>query len=314
MSEVYVTLFDSLFIPQGLALYHSLLRYGGDFRLWVLCIDEPCFAFLNSLNLSNLYLLNLAELETTELLVVKEKRTRSEYCWTLTPWSIQWALAADPTADRVTYIDADTYFLQSPASIFEEFDRSGKVFLITEHAYSPHHDMTLVSGRFCVQFVPVVRGDGQQILDYWRDKCMEWCFARFENGKFGDQKYIEEISIYFKPLVLSLKRDGRFLAPWNADIFNLSDAILFHFHGFRILSHRSFALVQGYSLSFPVRQYIYIPYVQTLLECQRLYSSFGFKLRRQLPLTFRILIRIFCSRIVSSIDYLRRLSIDVIFF
>ena len=314
MSEVYVTLFDSFFLPQGLALYHSLLRHGGSFRLWVLCVDQECFNFLNSLKLRNLFLLNLSDLETNDLLRIKKDRKRSEYCWTLTPWSIQWALEADLSASRVTYVDADTYFLQSPNPIFHEFERSEKAFLITEHSYSPKYDMTHVSGRFCVQFVPVVRGAGQPLLDYWRDKCMEWCYDRFEDGKFGDQKYIEDISLLFESKVLSLASDGRFLAPWNVDRFPLNQAILYHFHGLRILTTRSVVLAGGYSLPIPVRQYIYSAYVEDLVRIQRLYSPFGFKMKRQLPLSFSIVVRILISFFFSFFDYLRRASIDVIFF
>ena len=38
--EHYVTLFDSLFLPQGLALHASLQQHAGEHRLWVLCVDE----------------------------------------------------------------------------------------------------------------------------------------------------------------------------------------------------------------------------------------------------------------------------------
>ena len=68
MSEVYVTLFDSVFLPQGLALYRSLLNHSVNFRLWVLCLDQPCYDFLFTLQLQNIFLLSLSELENDELL------------------------------------------------------------------------------------------------------------------------------------------------------------------------------------------------------------------------------------------------------
>ena len=117
MPEVYVTLFDSVFLPQGLALYYSLLSLRGKFKLWVLCVDQKSFDFLSGLSLDNLFLLNLSELENDNLLEVKSIRSRAEYCWTLTPWSIQWVFEADPSARRVTYLDADLFLLDSPSEI-----------------------------------------------------------------------------------------------------------------------------------------------------------------------------------------------------
>lgn len=300
--EVYVTLFDSLFLPQGLALYHSLLEHGGSFRLWVLCIDRECFRILSALQLDHIYLLSLEELENSQLLVVKTDRTRAEYCWTLTPWSIQWALEADATATRVTYLDADTFFLKPPDSIYRELEGSGKSFLITEHGYSPWHDQTATSGRFCVQFVPVIRGRGEIILAWWRDRCLEWCFDRCEDGKFGDQKYIEAISANFETDVHVIRSDSRFLAPWNADIFRYSDAVLYHFQGFRVLSRSSFLLCEAYSLPQPLLQYVYEPYAALMRSLELHYSPKGFSLKSQVKLGLKKRVKYLFAKAIRPFD------------
>lgn len=285
MAEVYVTLFDSLFIPQGLALYHSLVAHAEPFRLWVLCIDDHCYDFLSSLNLSSLHLLSLRRLENEILLAVKPRRSRSEYCWTLTPWAIQWALEADISASRITYLDSDTYFLQSPASIFNDLDRSGRSFLVTSHSYSPSYDQTATSGKYCVQFVPVQRGRGEFILHWWRDRCIEWCFARFEDGKFGDQKYIEQLTEIFHDDVLVLDDDRRFLGPWNSNIYRFSDAVLYHFQGFRIINYSFFIIHQGYLIPLPLLRYVYRPYFSLIRSFCSAYKSYGFVLMPQRSLS-----------------------------
>lgn len=273
MTEHYVTLFDSVFLPQGLALHHSLLEHGGDCVLWVLCLDHACLQALQRLDLPQMRLLDLAELETPELLAVKPGRTRAEYCWTLTPWSIQWVLEAEPTAQRVTYLDADVFFLKSPAPIFAEFEASACGVLITEHGYAPEYDQTPTSGRYCVQFLPVVRGRGEPILHWWRDRCIHWCFARSENGLFGDQKYVEQFASISPGLVYPIGPDCRFQAPWNCSIFKFSDAILFHFHGLRILSRQLVrASGGGYLLPSPTLFYVYIKYCELLMRLTRQFS------------------------------------------
>ena len=283
MTEHYVTLFDSVFLPQGLALHHSLLEHGGDCVLWVLCLDDACFQTLKRLDLPQMRLLDLADLETPELLAVKPGRTRAEYCWTLTPWSIQWVLEDDPTAKRVTYLDADVFFLKSPAPIFAEFEASGCGVLITEHGYAPEYDQTPTSGRYCVQFLPVVRGLGEPILHWWRDRCIEWCFARFENGLFGDQKYVEQFAAIFPSLVYSTGPDSRFQAPWNASLYGFSQAIIYHFHHLRLCENGTYLfcldgdrehLRRAYVIPGPTLEYIYFPYCETLDNIA--YSMLGF--------------------------------------
>jgi hypothetical protein len=82
--EHYVTLFDALYLPQGLTLHASLQRHAGTYTLWILCVDEQTHSILTWLRLPNVRLLRAADVETEELLAVKPARTRGEYCWTLT--------------------------------------------------------------------------------------------------------------------------------------------------------------------------------------------------------------------------------------
>jgi hypothetical protein len=161
--EHYVTLFDSLFLPQGLALHASMERHAGSYTLWVLCMDEAAYDVLTSLHLPNLKLLALSHLETPELLAVKSGRTRGEYCWTLTPFAPRFVFEAASEVERVTYLDADLWFRKNPALIFREFTASGKGVQITDHAYAPEYDSTATSGQFCVQFMTFHRQRGEAV-------------------------------------------------------------------------------------------------------------------------------------------------------
>ena len=85
--EHFVTLFDSLFLPQGLALHASMQRKLPNYRLWVLCVDDLAHDLLTKLALPNVSLIRLSSVETPELLAVKPGRGKGEYCWTLTPFA-----------------------------------------------------------------------------------------------------------------------------------------------------------------------------------------------------------------------------------
>lgn len=281
--EHYVTLFDAFFLPQGLALYRSLERLNEPFTLWVLCMDEKASKSLTQLNLPGLRLLSLSELETPELLRVKEGRTRAEYCWTLTPFTPAFVFQADESVKRVTYVDADLWICESPRVIFEELEGSGKSVLITEHAYHPPYDMSSTSGKYCVQFMTFVRDKGETVRKWWEERCIEWCFDRFEPGRFGDQKYLDDWTERFPKDVHVLKERAWSRAPWNAIRYLGQQVIFFHFHGLRITPIG--VLPGSYPIPQSVRRTLYEPYKQDLMWALSRMSEIGVSRPMQAPKT-----------------------------
>jgi hypothetical protein len=264
--EHYVTLFDSFFLPQGLSLHRSMTRHLGEFALWVLCVDDAAFEALVKLALPNVRLLQLSRLETAELKSVKLARTKGEYCWTLTPFTPRFVFEADPSVARVTYLDADLSFQQHPRAIFSEFEASGKQVLITDHAYAPENDKSRLSGQYCVQFMTFTR-KGEAVRQWWEERCLEWCYDRHEDGKFGDQKYLDTWPVMFAPLVHVLANQSLLLAPWNATRFPCSSAVIWHFHGARAIvrNGRLRGVWAGnYPLPRPTIEAVYRPYFRDM--------------------------------------------------
>ena len=253
--EHFVTLFDSNFLPMGMTLYDSLITYAQPFHLWILCMDEMVEKQLKQISLSYVTLISLKEIETQDLLAVKSGRTLSEYCWTLTPFTPQAVFDREATIERVTYLDADVFFFDDPRILLNELSKSGKHVLITEHAYAPEYNYWLpLSGRFCVQFTTFRRTlQAAKIMKWWQDKCLEWCFARFEDGKFGDQKYLDLWPDLFSKEVHILKQVNRTLAPWNVRYFTNrinenQNPVFFHFHNLRIIAPNKVRLYGGYHI------------------------------------------------------------------
>lgn len=265
--EHYVTLFDSLFLPQGLALHISMERHAGPYTLWILCVDDEAHNVLIKLNLPNVRLLQLSKLETPDLLAVKPIRSKGEYCWTLTPFAPRFVFESDSEVARVTYLDADMWFRNTLHPIFKEFELSGKHVLITDHAYAPEHDQSVTSGHYCVQFMTFTRTGGETVRKWWEERCIEWCYARFEDGKFGDQKYLDDWLVRFEGLVYVLENKELLLAPWNASRFPFSTSILWHFHGVRVVVQANQLrgiCCGGYALPDVTRRYVYKIYLVDL--------------------------------------------------
>lgn len=252
--EHFVTLFDASFLPIGLALYRSLEAHARPFRLWVLAVDEDAKRHLTQLALPDLTVIPLRAIETPALLAVKPGRTRAEYCWTVTPFACEAVFDRDPSAMRATYVDADMFFLDDPRILLQELDESGKQVLITEHAYAPNYDRSHDSGRFCVQFLTFDRSDpAREVMRWWQERCLEWCFARYENGKFGDQVYLDSWPTLFGDRVQIVRQVEKTLAPWNVYYFSQQmreglNPVMYHFHGLRLLPGRRARLFKFYDV------------------------------------------------------------------
>ena len=100
-------------------------------------------------------------------------------------------------------------FYRSPQLLFDEIGDSSVA--ITDH-YAPYH---IPQGRYCVQFMFFKNDEwGMKTLKWWRDSCIEWCYAHFDGEKYGDQKYLEQFPIKFKNVHV-IKTRGAGVAAWN---------------------------------------------------------------------------------------------------
>jgi hypothetical protein len=278
--EHFVTLFDSLFLPQGLALHASMQRHIKRYTLWILCVDDEVHQVLQMLALPNVRLLQLSQLVTADLLRVKPGRTKGEYCWTLTPFAPRFVFEADTKINRVTYIDADLWFRKDPAIIFKELEVSGKSVLITDHGYAPEYDQSATSGQFCVQFMVFERIGGESVRSWWQDRCIEWCYARAEDGKFGDQKYLDCWPDLFNDQVHVLLNKELALAPWNAKRFPYGNSVFYHFHGLRIINDKKLTF-GAYALPVNLLKHVYSPYMIDLKMAIDLMRENGINLKQQ---------------------------------
>jgi len=275
----FCTLFDTGYLSRGLALYRSLLATREDFCLYVFCFDDTVYAVLRRLALDRLVPISLAEFESPDLLRVKPARTKGEYCWTCTSHAIGYALDTFSLSE-VTYLDADLFFYAPPSLLLEEFDRADASVLITPHRYTRRYDISWRSGIYCVQFV-TFRSDpkGLRVLEWWRERCLEWCYARVEDGKFGDQRYLDDWPTRFEGVHV-LRHLGGGVAPWNVQQYDLFrrngglrgkerrsdqefELIFFHFHNVRLLSNGWLDL-GDYHLVPSVKQLLFLPYLQAL--------------------------------------------------
>jgi hypothetical protein len=222
------------------------------------------------LNLPNVVAVSLAEFETPDLLEVKPGRSKGEYCWTCTSHIILYALDRFDLPE-ITYIDADLYFFSDPQPLLAELTEAGGSVLITEHRYTPRYDRSSDCGKYCVQFITFIRDEqGMKVLQWWRERCLEWCFNRFEDGKFGDQKYLDDWTDRFAGVHV-LQHTGGGVAPWNVQQHQVTSGpavsgqpvVFYHFHNLSWYEDDSF-MTGPYVMERAVINHLYLPYIAAL--------------------------------------------------
>lgn len=275
MTYNFCTFFDRNFLFRGLALHRSLVRHGGDFKLWILCIDTITYQTLKKLRLEHVELIAFEDFEDEKLRKAKSDRTPIEYIWSCGSSLPRYVLNTNPNLENITFVDADTYFYASPEPIFQAL--SGHSIIISPHRYSP--DLAYLektSGIFNVG-VLVFRNDAnaRECLEWWRDRVIEWCHAYYDNGRYGDQLYLNDWPTRFKGVQV-LTHKGINAAPWNIAQYAVTkknDQILidgeplicYHFHALTIYTDQSFKPHKRfYDISRVKQNIIYTPYLNEL--------------------------------------------------
>lgn len=277
----YCSYFDRNYLTRGLVLLESLERHETqDFRLIVVCLDEITRLLLSKLTNSHLVLIARHDLERWDFALIAPRHDRSfvEYYWTLSPTIILRLLDYIPAGEALFYLDSDLCFFSDPAPMLCELD--GHSVLVHEHRYAPGFGhMEVQSGRFNVGLLGFRNDErGREVLGWWRERCNEWCFDRTEDGKFGDQMYLNDWPTRFDGVRI-LQHPGGGVAPWNQNALHFScrqDAhgklqlnvegqplVFFHFHALVPINRFAYLLVKHGAYSFPeiVVRMAYLPYV-----------------------------------------------------
>lgn len=247
----FCTYFDSFYLCQGITLYRSLKQQHIDFKLYIACLDEKAFNTIKLLghHCPEIVAVNLAEIEAfdPEFHAAKQNRNRIEYYFTLSPVLPLFLFNRFPEIDILTYLDADLFFYSSPQPIYQELGKNS--LLIIEHRFPERIKYREKFGRFNVQ-CQLYRNDqyGLECLNWWRERCIEWCYDKWEDNRFADQKYLDQWPGKFKQLVI-LQNPAAGLAPWNWYNYKLElmpdntmtvdgiPLIFYHFQGFKRINN-----------------------------------------------------------------------------
>lgn len=283
----FSTYFDHNYLSRGLVLYESLKEYcSSDFILYILATDDIAFEWLKNTKLEKVIVNSLEDLKSEYPVLnrLQKERSRSEFSWTLSSFSIQFFIKKY-NLEAITYLDADLCFYDDPKFLFDELKTESVI--ITPHNYTPYYDQSATSGRYCVQFMYFKNNDdGNKVLEWWRAACEECCCGTPTDGKFGDQKYLDDWLSRFPGIVHEETHMGCGIAPWNIQQFDIikendkfiiinkitklkEKMIFYHFHGVKEgVNNNKFIwnLNCSYEMQKDFIELLYKPYTKRLEE------------------------------------------------
>lgn len=242
-SVAIFTVCNIAYLPRTLVLARSLRRHEGR-RLKIIVFDRKAPVDVVASEADVIWLEDLGVPKLHELAFMYDI---IEFSTSLKPFI---ALQLLKTHDSVVFLDPDTCLFDSLGPVLEDVRRHPIV--LTPHYTTPQPnqpseaDLGMMRfGSFNLGFFAVSRSsEGLRFLEWWSQRCIDYCFMESQFGLSTDQKWVAIAPCFFKDLHVSFNL-GYNAAPWNTferDISKTADGryvvngeyplIFFHFSNF----------------------------------------------------------------------------------
>ncbi len=247
----FVTYFSKEFLIQGTVAIESFIKSHEESSGLVVCLDDTSRSFLQSKG----YPPSISIVEISEIHALfdifkdfQETRSYAESIISIKPHLIEFYLNQLEPEDYLIYFDADIFFFTSMLTL-EQFSTGFEV-LLSEHLFPGCMSESVKFGKFnggMIVFKQSIKS--RELLVRWKNQCSEWCKLELSEGRFADQKYLDDFSDFDGVAALSHpgvnngqyyfmeKRIFRFSNRLKRVVVDGFPILSFHFHGIRISRH-----------------------------------------------------------------------------
>jgi len=223
MNEQAIHLFTSItvnYLPKARVLAHSVKKFHPDaqFHL-VLCDLIPDSVRLEEEPFDSI--ITVEELGIPNLKSWLFKHTVIEMCTGVKGITFEWILDRY-RCEKLFFFDPDIVILSHLDTLIQKLDCHS--ILLTSHQTVPETNWeaivdneihSLKVGVFNLGFLGIRNCEnGRRFLEWWRDRCLEFCYDDTPNGLFTDQKWIDLIPAFFSDYLV-LKDPFYNVATWN---------------------------------------------------------------------------------------------------
>ena len=300
--KYFFTIVNYNYVLRGLTLFKSFEKIKkNDEKFIIFTVDKKSYEILKKeVSLTSV---NSEKFEYPKLKKIKNNRKINEYCWTLKPIGIDYIFKNFLDCKWVTYLDSDSMIFKS---FSQEYKKNYDVIL-TPHRCQIEFFKKIENmvGNFNAGFIAFKNSkNGRNVLNFWKKKCLNWCYDTPDKTRYADQKYLNDIAKNFdkiqtKPSV------GLNLAPWNIatneKTLEISKKLkkslsFYHMQGLKIFNKNVYNI---YSDDFLVKketfESIYKPYIsllkQTYLEIKK--ENKNFKIQNEFIFNLKFIVKKF---------------------
>lgn len=209
----------------GLAqlLEASVRQHAPHISFYIFVADEPGTGHQNEPLPVNAYVSkDHLEIEEERWQEMAFKYNLVEFCTAIKPACFQF-LFGKKDAEKVIYLDPDTFLFNSPEEIFQQLDTAPIV--VTPHILQPQTPfegnyadyLFLLNGTFNLGFLALKKSStSENFLNWWNDRLKNDCFFDNDRGTATDQKWINLLPALFPAESYIISRHaGLNVAPWN---------------------------------------------------------------------------------------------------
>lgn len=285
MRHNYCTVYSKEYVYMGIVLYHSLLKYDQDFYLYIFFMDDEAHEIMKSMNLERAVLISLKDVEACdhELSITKNSRTDKEYSWTIKGSVLLYLFDHFEDMDHIIWLDGDLKFFSDPQPIFDEFEKCS--ILLTEEKYTGAYEyLSKIYGVYQLGFIGFKREENViECLKWYRERLLEWCHEKPDEGKWSDQRYaidwpvmyknvgiVQNIGVNLTPFILyRFQQENKYLVnEVNNEVYiDETKLIFFHYYGFKYFDGNEFDLCHHWAkYSDSTLRILYLDYIYSARE------------------------------------------------
>lgn len=288
MRHYYYSIYRKDYLYKGIVLYESMKRHDGDFKFFLICMEEESVELLKKLKLIDLIPISIKEIEEYDKRIPELKGQRGEktYIWTAKASVPLYLFDRYKEMDHVIWVDGDTEFMSDSEPIYEQWGDSS--VLLTEEKFDGEYEyLGHMVGFYNTGFMGFKNDEiGRKVLNYFKERLQEWKNSEEEQGNWNDQLYVDDWTERF-PNIGVVKHNGINLTPFIASRINneqkgfvniregkpyIKDTpiVLYHFMALKYYDGNEFDLCY-YWMKFDIQtiKKLYIPYFD---KCNEAYA------------------------------------------
>ncbi len=288
MKHYYYSIYRKDYLYKGIVLYESMKRHDGNFKFFLICMEEESVELLKKMKLIDLIPISIKEIEEYDKRIPELKVQRGEktYIWTAKASVPLYLFDRYKEMDHVLWVDGDTEFMSDTEPIYEQWGDYS--VLLTEEKFDGEYEyLGHMVGFYNTGFMGFKNDEiGIKVLNYFKDRLQEWKNSEEEQGNWNDQLYVDDWTEKF-PNIGVVKHNGINLTPFIASRINneqkgfvnfregkpyIKDTpiVLYHFMALKYYDGNEFDLCY-YWMRFDMQtvKKLYIPYFD---KCNEAYA------------------------------------------